>query len=468
MEKGEQMSSSMKVLFTNPPWWGNQVPRVYRKRFTPIKRSVLRWERGVRSGSRWPHTFLGASSPGNPLFGDYLPFPFFLSYATSYAERGIMGRGSVVMRDSIARAETYEDFYSYLAQEEFTHVIIESASPSWEHDQVVIKKIAEILPQAQIAVAGPISTLGKEILETLPVKAVLKGEFEKNSLKFLNGQLGVIEHDLLTVEEMNSSPYPAFDEDVIKMYSDHNPHGQVFPHFQIWSSRGCPFKCIFCVWPATMTGNDPDGLSRRTVRYYSPEYVEGLIKYGVEKFGFKSIYFDDDTFNLGTSHVRKMCEIMKRVNLPWSAMCRADTIKMELWQEMKDSGCFGVKLGFESGDQNVVDKIVNKHLDLEYAGNVVKHLKKIGMTVHGTFTYGLPGETIENMKRTKQYIKSLPFDSVQESGTAEIEGTPLARLRSVGSLEAYPDANMPSITPIYLDGRKRALDVIQELREVEK
>jgi radical SAM superfamily enzyme YgiQ (UPF0313 family) len=217
-----------------------------------------------------------------------------------------------------------------------------------------------------------------------------------------------------------------------------------------------------------MTGNDPDGLSRRTVRYYSPEYVEGLINYGIKKFGFKSIYFDDDTFNLGTSHVRKMCEVMKRVNLPWSAMCRADTIKMELWQEMKNSGCFGVKLGFESGDQNVVDKIVNKHLDLEYAGNVVKHLKKIGMTVHGTFTYGLPGESIESMKRTKQYIKSLPFDSVQESGTAEIEGTPLAKLRSVGSLEAYPDANLTSVTPIYLDGRKRALDVIQELRDVEK
>lgn len=459
--------SSYKVLFCNPPWWADEVELSYRKRFRPYSTRYRRWERGVRSGSRWPHTYVGASSPNSPVFSDYLPFPFFLSYAASYVKENVNKDSEVVLRDSIARAESYQDFYDYIEREQFTHIIIESASPSWEHDKKVIEKIHNISRDSRIAVAGPISAMGQRILNELPVNAVLKGEFEKNSLKFVNGEEGIIEHNLLTIEEMNASPFPAFDDLAMPFYCDHNPLGQKFPQFQIWSSRGCPFKCIFCVWPATMTGNDPDGLTRRTVRYYSPEYVESLINHGIEKYGFKSIYFDDDTFNLGTSHVRKMCEVMKRVGLPWSAMCRADTIKMEIWQEMKDAGCFGVKLGFESGDQSVVDRIVNKHLDLTYAGEVVRHLKDIGMTVHGTFTYGLPGETYENMRTTQEYIKSLPFDSVQESGTAEIEGTPLASLRNSGSLEAYPDANLPSLTPIYLDGRKRALEVITELRESE-
>lgn len=112
----------------------------------------------------------------------------------------------------------------------------------------------------------------------------------------------------------------------------------------------------------------------------------------------------------------------------------------------------------------MVDRIVNKHLDLEYAAQVVRHIKKLGMTVHGTFTFGLPGETKTNMERTRAYIKSLPFDSVQISGTAEIEGTPLSRLRKLGSLEAYPEARLPEETPIYLDGRKRALEIIDDLR----
>ena len=90
-------------------------------------------------------------------------------------------------------------------------------------------------------------------------------------------------------------------------------------------------------------------------------------------------------------------------------------------EAMKDSGCFGVKLGFESGNQFVVDKIVNKHLNLDYAADVVHHLKEIGMSVHGTFTYGLPGETPEQRQDTKKYIASLPFDTIQQSGTAEIE-----------------------------------------------
>ena len=468
LEKGEKMDSRIRVLFTNPPWWGSQISGDRDSKIPLIKRHYKSWERGVRSGSRWPHTYVGKSSPGNAVFGDYLPFPFFLAYAASYAEKELGNSASVVLRDSIARAESYEDYYEYFASENFTHVVIESASPSWEHDQKIINRLAQINPNVRIAVAGPISTLGREIIDSLPVTSVLKGEFEKNSVKFLSGKQGVLEHDLLTVEEMNSSPFPMFDDEVMTLYYDSNPRGQIFPHFQLWTSRGCPFKCIFCVWPATMTGNDPDGLSKRTVRYYSPEYVEQLISYAVKKFGFKSIYFDDDTFNLGTSHVRKMCDVMTRINLPWSAMCRADTIKLEIWQEMKDSGCFGVKLGFESGDQNVVDKIVNKHLDLEYAASVVRHLKKIGMTVHGTFTYGLPGESLSNMQKTKQYINSLPFDSVQESGTAEIEGTPLAKLRNVGSLEVYPEANLPTVTPVYLDGRKRALEVISELRDSQK
>ena len=61
-----------------------------------------------------------------------------------------------------------------------------------------------------------------------------------------------------------------------------------------------PYKCIFCVWPATMTGNDPDGTAKRTVRHYGPDYMEAFLTEIVGKYGYRSIYFDDDTFNLGS------------------------------------------------------------------------------------------------------------------------------------------------------------------------
>ena len=59
-----------------------------------------------------------------------------------------------------------------------------------------------------------------------------------------------------------------------------------------------------------MTGNDPDGTSKRTVRYYTAEYMEEFLRHLIKKYNYKAIYFDDDTFNLGTKHTLAMCELL--------------------------------------------------------------------------------------------------------------------------------------------------------------
>ena len=159
-----------------------------------------------------------------------------------------------------------------------------------------------------------------------------------------------------------------------------------------------------------------------------------------------------------------MCGVMSDFNIPWFAMCRADTIRKETWKIMKDSGCKGVKLGFESGSQYVVDKIVNKHLDLNYAKDIVVHIKSLGMSVHGTFTYGLPGETKENMLQTKKFISQVPFSTIQESGTAEIEGTPLHSLNQK-KLDTYPGAKLDKNYKRHVDGSKKWNDLVSELQK---
>ena len=443
----------MKILFSNLPWWERREGRF----FGPKK-----WRAGVRAGSRWPFTSMVNSSPDKPRPGDYLPYPFFMGYATTYVAR--QTGAETLFRDSIALRDSYKTFYSFLKKHHPDWIFIESATPSWEHDAGVIREIARQFPEINIAVTGPITSIkAEDILSSLPVKACIRGEYEKGAVRAINGTAGIIEHDLLTAAEMNASPFPYWDEAHAHLYFDTNPIGQQFPHAHVWSSRGCPFKCIFCVWPATMTGNDPDGAQVRTVRHYSAEYMYAYLSELVGKYHFRSIYFDDDTFNLGNTHTLRMCEVMRHIGLPWSSMCRADTIKMETWKEMKESGCFGVKLGFESGNQYVVDQIVNKHLNLEKAREVVHHLKQLGMTVHGTFTYGLPGETKEQMLDTKRYIASLPLTTFQESGTAEIEGTPLHTLRQRGTLEAYAGAHIDTGYDKQVDGSKKWDAIIRSL-----
>jgi radical SAM superfamily enzyme YgiQ (UPF0313 family) len=431
----------MKVLFSNPPWWE-----------APAEDG--RWRCGVRAGSRWPFTYSSRhQSPDHFKFGDYLPYPFFMGYAATYAQKAT--GADVKLRDSIALRESEEAYFAFLESERFDFIFIESATPSWAHDRRVIDEIARRMPHTQIVVTGPIASNHAEVLADSKVCACIKGEYEKGSVKVLEGARGLVDFDLLSKADMNAAPFPYYDAIMAHRYWDPNPRGQIAPHAQIWSSRGCPFKCIFCVWPATMTGNDPDGESPRTVRHYTPEYMEAFIRDIVGRYGFKSIYFDDDTFNLGTRHVVAMCEVMSRIGLPWSAMCRADTIQLDTWKLMRDSGCFGVKIGIESGNQFVVDKIVNKHLDLDVAREVIHECKRLGMTVHGTFTYGLPGETREQMQDTRNFIDSLPFDSVQESGTAEIEGTPLHTLRTKGKLGKYQGAQIDDGYSRHTDGNKK-------------
>ena len=432
----------MKVLFSNPPWWDSE--------------ENGRWRAGVRAGSRWPFTSCIRSTPDCFQYGDYLPYPFFLGYAASYVAKN--SSADVCFRDSIALRESYQSYFNFLEQGSFDLIFIESASPSWSHDADLILKITQLLPNVRIVVTGPIaSAKADDILRNHPVHACIKGEYEKGALRVIEGEVGIIEYDFLTVQEMNAAPAPYYDEAHAYRYFDFFQMVQeCFPHLQLWTSRGCPYKCIFCVWPATMTGNDPDGSGVRKVRQYDADSVERTIRELVTRFPtFRSVYFDDDTFNLGNQHVKDICGVMKRIGLPWGAMCRSDSSSFELWELMRESGCRAVKLGFESGNQEVVDTIVNKRLDLEQASTVVFELKRLGFKVHGTFTYGLPGETAGQMQDTKRFIASLPFDTIQESGCAAIEGTPLDTLGRTGHLAGYSGAHMDDAFVHTADGAKK-------------
>lgn len=438
----------MKVLFANPPW------------LEPKEDGTIRW--GVRSGSRWPFTQVIRSQPDNPVFGDYTPYPQFLAFACSYAAKHT--DFTVRFRDSIALKDSYPTFIKYLSDEKPDFLVMESWTSCWEHDCELIAGINRWFPNTKIILCGPICVAkADEILKSTPVIATVKGEYEKGVVRVLKGERGNIPFDLLTTEEMNAAPPPYMDHIHAYRYADACPLGVKFPHAQVWSSRGCVFKCEFCVTPATMTNNDPDGQGTRKMRFYTPEYMEAWLTDWKERFDYQSIYFDDDTFNMGNKHVERMCGVMRKVGLPWSAMCRADTINRETWKLMRDSGCYGVKIGFESGSQYVVDKIVRKGLDLAKAKETVFYLRSLGMHVHGTFTYGHPGETKEQMQMTRDYRASLPLTSFQESGVAEFEGTPLAALREKGSVKGYEGAKIDENYDRNTDGMKKVESIISSL-----
>jgi radical SAM superfamily enzyme YgiQ (UPF0313 family) len=445
----------MKILFSNPPWW---------EVTAPINGQL---RQGIRAGSRWPFTRHAHHEPDKFSFGGYLPFPFFLGHAASYTQKELPDI-RVSMRDSIARGESYRAFYEHLAEERYAFIVLETATPSWNHDKGIVKAIGDISPETKIILTGTLPCNDSAaIFGELPnIVAIAQGEYDKQITKIIRQhQEGataprVYPHDLLTPDEMNAAPSPMWDEACATHYWDACPAGQEPVQLQLWTSRGCPFKCIFCVWPAVMTGHDPDGTSPRRVRGYSPEYVERHIRERMAVMPVRSIYLDDDTFNLTDKHTEAICGVMERIGLPWSAMCRADTIKPATWRRMRESGCFGVKLGFESGSQHVLDHIVNKRLDLAKAeAETLPLLQSLGFTVHTTWTVGLPGETASQQLETMAMIRRLYDKGLHQthqlSGTAEIEGTPLHTLRTSGHLVKYDGASMDSASTMQSDGQRK-------------
>lgn len=421
----------MKILFSNLPWWSKG------------EHGELR--AGIRAGSRWPFTVGTNSLPDQPAAHEYLPTPIFLGFAASWCQRAFP-HAKVVLRDSLARRESYQTFLQYLADTKPDFIIVETATPSWDHDRHCLRLIREASPSTRIIITGTITTTRANEITDLGHAAIL-GEYEKGVIRAIAGEWGKIEHDLMTAEEMNAAPIPMYDEPYALAYFDACPTGQEAPELTIWTSRGCPYKCCFCAWPAVMTNNDPDGNSPRKVRYYHPEYIESWIRARLAiNPSIRSIRLDDDTMNLGDKHTLGICEAMNRIGLPWSAMCRADTVRLQTWDAMKAAGCFGVKLGMESGSQGVIDNIVNKRLDLFHVEHdVLPYLKRIGLKVHTTWTVGLPGETPAQATETLRMIQRLYDKGLhhthQLSGTATIEGTPLDHIAHGEKLKAYPGAD---------------------------
>ncbi len=368
-----------------------------------------------------------------------------MQYAASYALHRVPDC-EVAFRDSIAAGDSYPQFYRMLEEDLYPdYVVIESATPCWKHDAVVIDTIAAILPKCRVILTGPIAAArGPEIVASGLVYAAVAGEYEKGVVRVLNGESGFIPHDLLTVAEMNAAPPPWLDDDHWNLYWDSNPRGQLAPHLQLWTSRGCFARCSFCSWPATMTGNDPTGDGKRTVRHYTADYMLAYLTEATKRYPYRSLYADDDLFNTSDRHVLEMCDVFRKIGLPWSAMCRADTIKPSTWMAMKNSGCFGVKIGFEVGSQRVMDDIINKRLDIAEAVETLRYLKSIGLTIHTTWMVGLPGETLAEQQETLSLIQRLYdaglTDTHQLSGAASIEGTPLEQIGLGKALAKYPGA----------------------------
>jgi radical SAM superfamily enzyme YgiQ (UPF0313 family) len=135
----------------------------------------------------------------------------------------------------------------------------------------------------------------------------------------------------------------------------------------------------------------------------------------------KEFFFDDDTFTDNPGRAEEIARKIKHLGITWSCNARA-TVAKETLKVLKECGLRLLTVGFESGNQKILNNI-KKGIRLEQAREFVKATKELGILVHGAFILGLPGETAETMEETMRYALELDPYSIQVSLVAPYPGT---------------------------------------------
>jgi radical SAM superfamily enzyme YgiQ (UPF0313 family) len=158
------------------------------------------------------------------------------------------------------------------------------------------------------------------------------------------------------------------------------------------------------------------------MRLRSPQNVYEEVKWIVDNIPeMRELSFDDDTFTANREHARNVANLLKPLGISWTANSRANC-DYETLKIMREAGLRHVVVGYESGNAQIL-KNIKKGVTKEQAIQFTKDCKKLGLSIHGAFIMGLPGETKETIRETIEYAKQLDLNSIQASLASPYPGT---------------------------------------------
>jgi hopanoid biosynthesis associated radical SAM protein HpnJ len=311
-------------------------------------------------------------------------------------------------------------------------VIINTSTPSLRNDCRVAEAIKSRRPATRIGFVGahaavlPTETLKaseaidwvgrkefdftcKEVCEGRPLQSISGLSFRKDGRIVHNPERELIQN-------MDVLPWVADvykrDLQIEKYFIGYLLH----PYISLYTGRGCPAQCTFCLWPQTIGGHK--------YRVRSPGNVAAEMAYMKKLFPqVREFFFDDDTFTANLPRAREIARQLAPLGVHWSCNSRAnldyDTIK-----SFKDSGLRLFLVGYESGNDETLKRI-KKGVTTDEMRRFTRSCHDAGVVIHGTFILGLPVETPETVEQTIRFARDLDVFSLQVSLAAPYPGTEL-------------------------------------------
>lgn len=357
-------------------------------------------------------------------------------YPTWLAQPAALVPGSRLL-DAPADELSVEDTLKIAAQYEL--VIIHTSTPSFPTDAKFAELLKQRNPGVLIGMVGAKTMIEPDgaLLATPAIDFVCGEEFDYTcrDLAFkmpiqqvrgvsYRGANDKIVHNppRATIENMDELPFvaPVYKRDlkIENYFIGYLKH----PYVSLYTGRGCRSKCTFCLWPQTVGGH------RYRVR--SAESVLAEAKWIKENMPeVKELMFDDDTFtDLSKENMERVFAIARGLHkLGWTWSCNSKAnVPYDALKIMKDNGLRLLLVGYESGDDQILLNI-KKGLRTDIARRFTEDCRKLGITIHGTFILGLPGETKETIDKTIEFAKSINPHTIQVSLAAPYPGTTLYR-----------------------------------------
>jgi hopanoid biosynthesis associated radical SAM protein HpnJ len=312
--------------------------------------------------------------------------------------------------------------------------VLHTSAPSFGHDVKVAEALREANPRLRVGFVGAHVAVARETaLQASPaIEFVAGNEFDFTIQEIAEGRpidrvAGVSYRtnghvhrtpERAPLEDMDRLPF------VVDVYKRDLQVERYFigyllhPYVSLYTGRGCRSKCTFCLWPQTVGGH--------RYRTRSVEHVVAEIERATKLFPqVKEYFFDDDTFTDDLPRAEAIARGLGRLGVTWSCNAKADVPYATL-KVLRDNGLRLLLVGYESGSQAILNN-VKKGIRLDRAREFTRHAKALGVTIHGTFVMGLPGETRETIDATIRFALEIDPHTIQVSLAAPYPGTALYR-----------------------------------------
>ena len=290
----------------------------------------------------------------------------------------------------------------------------------------LLSEIRTLDGEAKIVVGGPHVTIMREkVLKECAaidygvvfegegtLTELCQGKLAENHIKglvFRNGDGIVYTGDREFVSDLDQIPWPRYEKFELDKYVKEKT---------IYSSRGCPHKCIFC----------PNRILSPYFRPRSPEHVVDEVEYWYNR-GHRQFNFDDDNFNMIRERVFAICDEIERRGLKGlflrcSNGIRADRVDREILARMREVGFQYIAFGVDAGNNKILE-IVKKGETIETIEEAIKNACDLGYDVKLLFVVGTPYETREDVEDKVRLSKKYPIQEVHFYNTVPYPGTEL-------------------------------------------